>query len=102
MTTCDQSKPTITRKKICDADAASIKKTIGVDPRAPIVITTFGPGGNVLITEAESEFNSSPFDLKGQKFLAIVPCTYTITEGSHSVTHSVAGESNTQSYPPGL
>ncbi|MEE9344581.1 MAG: hypothetical protein V3U88_03135 [Methylococcales bacterium] len=101
MTTCDHSKPTITRKKICDADAASIKKILGVDERAPLAITTFGPGGNIVITEAEGEFNSKPTELENQRFLAIVPCTYTITKGSHSVTHTVAGESNTQSYPPG-
>ena len=92
-------RPGISSKKVSDSDFAKIKSILGLDAYTPLVVYSFDPKGNINVHTAESEFNSSPFALEKQRFLNIVPASFMVSQGSQHVTHTIAGESTTQSFP---
>lgn len=94
--------PGVFSRKVSDSDFAKIKSILGLDAYTPLVVYSFDSKGNIDVHTAESEFNSSPFALEKQRFVSIVPASIMISQGSHHVTHTIAGESTTQSYPDGL
>lgn len=91
--------PVINKVKVCDSDIKRIKEILNTDSRAPFIAFTFDEVGNLTHFTSDEEFNLSPFDLKNQRFKSIVPASFIVSEGTHSVTASIAGESTTTSLP---
>lgn len=92
-------KAVISEKKVCNKVMDDVKKLLETDSKYPLIAFTFDEFGNIKHFTSEKEFDKSPFDLKDQKFNSIVPVSLIVSEGTHSVTINIAGESTTSSMP---